>query len=335
MDIIEYLEHTKPLLDKRISEIVASLHFPRLMLRQVEGGKRLRGALTLLTCEALGGNIEKALDYAAAIEIVHAATLTHDDYIDKHKTRRGLKPLYIALDPRRAVLLGDMLMASAIKYVKAEDGSKDALSDAIYDVSRGALLEPLNPFKFLKSLTQGTVVRESYLVIIKLKTAVLFATASKLGAIAANSSLKEEAYKYGMSVGEAFQVADDISDINKIIKGETIDIGSLITLGPLVTYFAGIKEAILLIVNGLKILQDSNHHFPQDLIKVLEEIKTNALKFINDRLEAAEKSLQPFPKNEYTDLLREFPYYAVEKMLEESNTKFTKLHETRQESPEL
>jgi len=80
MDIIEYLEHTKPLLDKRISEIVASLHFPRLMLRQVEGGKRLRGALTLLTCEALGGNIEKALDYAAAIEIVHAATLTHDDY---------------------------------------------------------------------------------------------------------------------------------------------------------------------------------------------------------------------------------------------------------------
>lgn len=321
MDIIEYLGHVKPLLDKRIYEIATSLHFSRLMLRQVEGGKRLRGALTLLTCEALGGNVERALDYAAAVEIVHAATLTHDDYIDKHKLRRGLKPLYIMLDPRRAVLLGDMLMASAIKYVKAEDGSKDALSDAIYNISRGALLEPLNPLKFLKSLTHGTVVRESYLVIIKLKTAVLFATASKLGAIAASSSLKEDAYKYGMSVGEAFQVADDISDINKIIKGEAIDIGSLITLGPLATYFAGIKEAVPLIMNGLKILQDSNYRFPQDLIKILEEIKINALKFINDRLEMAEKHLQQFPKNEYTDLLREFPYYAVEKMLEESDIK--------------
>jgi len=321
MDIMEYLGHVKPLLDKRIYEIATSLHFSRLMLRQVEGGKRLRGALTLLTCEALGGNIEKALDYAAAIEIVHAATLTHDDYIDKHKSRRGLTPLYVILGPRRAVLLGDMLMASAIKYVKAEDGSKDALSDAIYNVSRGALLEPLDPLKFLKSLMRGTVLRESYLIIIRLKTAVLFATASKLGAIAANSSLKEEAYKYGMSVGEAFQVADDISDINKIIKGETIDIGTLITLGPLATYFVGIKETIPLVINGLNILRDNNYRFPQNLIKILEEIKINALKFINDRLEIAEKYLQQFPKNEHTDLLKEFPYYAVEKMLEESDIK--------------
>ncbi len=329
MDITGYLEYAKPLLDKKIQEIASTLHFTKLMLRQVEGGKRLRGALTLLTCEALGGNIEKALDYAAAIEIVHAATLTHDDYIDRHKSRRGLKPLYMIIDPRRAVLLGDMLMASAIKYVNAEDGSKDALSEAIYNVSRGAILEPLDPLKFLRSLTRGTVIRESYLIIIRLKTAVLFATASKLGAIAANSSMKDDAYKYGMSVGEAFQVADDISDINKIIKGDDIDIGLLITLGPLAAYFAGIRETIPLIINGLRILQDNTYRFPQDLIKILEEIKSKALQFINDRLVIAEKSLQQFPRNEYTDLLKEFPYYAIGKMLEESDIK---LHKDRQES---
>lgn len=326
MDITEYFTNTRPLLDKRIQEIAENLHFSRLMLRQVEGGKRLRGTLTLLTCEALGGNVEKALDYAAAIEIVHAATLTHDDYIDKHKLRRGLEPLYIILDPRRAVLIGDMLMAAAIKYVKAEDGSKDALSDAIYDISRGAFLEPLNPVAFLKSLMQGKVLHESYLVIIKLKTAVLFATASKLGAIAANSPMKEEAYKYGMAVGEAFQVADDLSDIIKIVKGEEIDIGTLTTLGPLATYFVGIKETIPLIINGLIKLHNKAYHFPSELIKILDQVQARALQFINDRLNIAEKSIDNFPKNDYTNMLKEFPHYAVEKILEESNINLQKLN---------
>ncbi len=324
MNITEYLENVRPLLDKRIREIAKTLHFSRLMLRQVEGGKRLRGTLTLLTCEALGGDIKKALDYAAAVEIVHAATLTHDDYIDKHKMRRGLKPLYAILDPRRAVLIGDMLMAAAIKYVNAEDGSKDALSDAIYDISRGAFLEPLNPTVFLRSLMSGKELQESYLMIIKLKTAVLFATASKLGAIAAKSSMKEEAYRYGMAVGEAFQVADDLSDITKIIKNEEIDLGTLITLGPLIAYFVGIKETIPLIMSGLIKLHDNTYRFPPETIKILKQAQTNALQFINDRLKIAKENLNSFPENDYTNLLKEYPDYAVGRMLEESNTSLQK-----------
>ncbi|MEM3833704.1 MAG: polyprenyl synthetase family protein [Thermoprotei archaeon] len=324
MNITEYFESVRLLLDKRIREIAETLHFSKLMLRQIEGGKRLRGTLTLLTCETLGGDIKKALDYAAAVEIVHAATLTHDDYIDRHKIRRGLKPLYTILDPRRAVLIGDMLMAAAIKYVSAEDGSKDALSDAIYDISRGAFLEPLNPIVFLKSLMSGKVLQESYLVIIKLKTAVLFATASKLGAIAAKSSMKEEAYKYGMAVGEAFQVADDLSDITKIIRNEEVDLGTLITLGPLVTYFVGIKETVPLIMNGFIKLRDKNYRFQPEIIKILEQAQKNALQFINDRLKIAKKNLDNFPENNYTNLLREYPNYAIEKMLEESNINLQK-----------
>ncbi|MGC9164840.1 MAG: polyprenyl synthetase family protein [Thermoprotei archaeon] len=324
MNIAEYLENVRPLLDKRIREIAETLHFSRLMLRQVEGGKRLRGTLTLLTCEALGGDVKKALDYAAAVEIVHAATLTHDDYIDRHKMRRGLKPLYAILDPRRAVLIGDMLMAAAIKYVNAEDGSKDALSDAIYDISRGAFLEPLNPTVFLRSLMSGKVLQESYLMIIKLKTAVLFATASKLGAIAAKSSIKEEAYRYGMAVGEAFQVADDLSDITKIIKDEEIDLGALITLGPLMAYFVGIKETIPLIMSGLIKLHDNTYRFPPETIKILKQAQTNALQFINDRLKIAKENLDSFPENDYTNLLKEYPDYAVGRMLEESNINLQK-----------
>lgn len=318
MDLPSYFARVKPLIDRRVSELASNLHFSEWMVKQVEGGKRLRALLCLLTCEALGGKIEDALDYAAAIEMVHCATLTHDDFIDGHRSRRGSEPLYMVLGPRRAVLLGDMLMAAAIRYVRAEDGSKDALAEAIYNVSRGVLMEPLNPVKFLESLRRGEVVHDSYLVLIKLKTAVLFATACKLGAIAARSKLKDDAYAYGMSCGEAFQAADDLVDVVKFARDGLVDLGTVVTLAPFAAYFLGVREAAALTLRAVKGLRSGKLELPPEYAALVEKAKVEALKFVRSRVREATKFLSRFPDNEFTAMLREFPSYAVSRMLEEA-----------------
>lgn len=317
MGLPEYLERVRPLVDRRVAELAGSLHFSEWMVRQVKGGKRLRALLCLLTCEALGGRLEDALDYAAAVEMVHCATLTHDDFIDGHTSRRGSKPLYLIVGPRKAVLLGDMLMATAIKYVRAEDGSKDALAQAIYDVSRGVLMEPLNPVKFLKSLQRGEAVRDAYPVLIKLKTAALFATACKLGALAASSDLADDAYAYGMSCGVAFQAADDLVDVVKFAHNGLVDLGTVTTLAPFAACFLGVKEAAALTMKALRGLRSGRVELPADYVALVDKACERAMDFVEKRMAEAAKFLSRFPENEYTSLLREFPSFAVRKMLEE------------------
>jgi geranylgeranyl pyrophosphate synthase len=167
--------------------------------KMLAGGKRLRGCLACLVGEALGGAVERALPAAMAIEIVQAASLVHDDFVDGDYLRRGRAAAWTWLTPRHAVLAADLMFATALERM-ATLGPREAaaLARAIASMARGA---------FAELFERGERVD-------RWKTGSLFAAAARLGALAAGAAppLLEAAYEYGMCTGRAYQLADDLAD---------------------------------------------------------------------------------------------------------------------------
>jgi geranylgeranyl pyrophosphate synthase len=172
-------------------------------------GKRLRGSLTCLVAEALGASLERALPSALAVEMIQAASLVHDDFVDGDTVRRGRPAAWTRLPPRRAVLLADLVFATAIEKMAKAGGREGAtLAHAIATMAQGAVQETLDPAYAKRA------GRDAYRRIIYLKTGSLFAAAARLGALAAGADERtlEAATEFGARTGEAYQVADDLAD---------------------------------------------------------------------------------------------------------------------------
>ena len=191
------------------------------LLETVGMGKKIRGCLSCLVNDALGGEPEGAIPGAVAIELIQAATLIHDDFVDQDTTRRSRPAAWTLEGARRAVLIGDVIFASAIEMMSdagADEGL--AVSRAIAQVSRGALSEPLDASALASDIESGGVNRGLYEKIIGLKTGILFGTACRLGALAAKADgrIGDVAFRYGVRIGEAYQVADDLEDLESCLN---------------------------------------------------------------------------------------------------------------------
>lgn len=190
------------------------------------GGKRLRGGLVCLLNDALGGSPAAALPRALAVECVHAASLIHDDLVDGDVSRRDRPATWTTQGPRRAVLLGDLMFATALQRM-TELGRDDglALADAIATMANGAYQEPLAHSELAAcSDAQGARL---YPELLYLKTGILFGTAARMGALAAGRAapVAALAFEYGARIGEAYQVADDLQDGAEIpgpLRGEMV-----------------------------------------------------------------------------------------------------------------
>lgn len=175
-------------------------------------GKMLRPLVSLLIADACtGGNIsEDAIRYAAATELLHNATLLHDDVADEADTRRGVPTLRSRLGPCAAVLVGDFWLSSAMQLVvgtRHQDKATKRFSMAMSDLAAGEMLQ------LEKAMSADTSV-EDYLRIVRCKTASLFVVASASAAVASDCSPKmlEAAHHYADALGVAFQIKDDILD---------------------------------------------------------------------------------------------------------------------------
>lgn len=188
-------------------------------------GKKVRGVLLCLVAESLGGDLEEALPRAVAIEIVQTASLIHDDVVDCDTLRRGAPSVWTKEGVHRAILIGDLLFASAIARM-GELGREDGLiiSRAIAAIAQGACLEPVAP-----RLTPGSWDPEReldrYQTIIRLKTAVLFEAAARLGALVAGADpdARDGLACYGRLIGEAYQIADDLQDLREWNERDEVD----------------------------------------------------------------------------------------------------------------
>ena len=173
------------------------------------GGKRLRPAILLLTARALGYGGVGHHQLAAVIEFIHTATLLHDDVVDESDLRRGRATANAVWGNKSSVLVGDFLFSRAFQ-VMVEDGSLDVLrilSNASAVIAEGEVLQ-------LTTANDTETTENAYLEVIRAKTATLFAAAARVGAIVAGRPRAEEEAleSYGLNLGIAFQLVDDVID---------------------------------------------------------------------------------------------------------------------------
>jgi len=186
------------------------------------GGKRIRPLLTLASAKLCGykdGN--RDVNLAACIELIHNATLLHDDVIDNSKLRRGIKTANSIWGNQSSILVGDYLFSRCFEMM-VEDGSQEILKLLSSTSSRIAQGEVLQ----LEHKGEIDMLEETYFNIINMKTAVLFSAATRVGACLGNKSKKEKdaLESYGKNLGLAFQIADDALDYfsSKNIFGKEI-----------------------------------------------------------------------------------------------------------------
>ena len=180
------------------------------------GGKKLRALLTLGSAKLCGySKGGRDINLAACVELIHSATLMHDDVIDFSDVRRGKKTTNSIWGNQSSILVGDYLLSRCFEMM-VEDGSLEVLrllSSTSSKIAQGEILQ-------LQHKDEIDMLEETYLQIISAKTAVLFSAATKVGAILSNKENKEkEALEfYGKNLGLTFQIADDTLDYNSELK---------------------------------------------------------------------------------------------------------------------
>ena len=205
---------------QRVDELVrARLGSDVVLVRQVAeyivagGGKRLRPALVLLSAGASGypgpEGGERHYEMAAVVEFIHTATLLHDDVVDASDRRRGRKTANAEFGNAAAVLVGDFLYSRAFQMMLAADSMRvmQVLADATNTIAEGEVLQLMN-------CHDPAVDERGYLEVIRRKTAKLFEAAARLGAMLAGAPAAVETglADYGMHLGTAFQLIDDVLD---------------------------------------------------------------------------------------------------------------------------
>ena len=203
LDNVEALIQQKLKSDVNLIEKMSNHHLS-------SGGKRLRALLTLGSAKLTGYNENKRdINLAACVELIHSATLLHDDVIDESELRRGKKTTNSIWGNQSSILVGDYLLSRCFEMM-VEDGDLEILkllSSTSAKIAQGEVLQ-------LQHKGEADLLEETYIDIINLKTASLFSAATKTGACLSSSNQKERKAleSYGRNLGLAFQIADDALD---------------------------------------------------------------------------------------------------------------------------
>jgi len=281
------------------------------------GGKKLRALLTLGSARLCGySKGGRDINLAACVELIHSATLMHDDVIDVGDIRRGKKTLNSIWGNHSSILVGDYLLSRCFEMM-VEDGNLEILkilSSTSTQIAQGEVLQ-------LEHKGEVDMLEETYLKIISSKTAALFAAATKVGAILSNTEdRKKDALNfYGKNIGLTFQIADDTLDYNSELKLFGKKIGK--------DFFEGkITLPIILLFQKINILEkqkidtffkqssrsDSDLSYTLSLIKkynIITECYKKADHFIN----LASNSLSIFKNSDEKTILENLTSFSLER----------------------
>lgn len=203
---------------RTIEEAIARLEFnqpPRSLFDPITytlslGGKRIRPALALMACDLFGGKNEDVLQPALGLEVFHNFTLLHDDLMDEAERRRDKPTVHKLWNPNVAILSGDAMLICAYQLVaKANDKAiLELFSRTALEICAGQQYD-------MEFESRSDVTEEEYIEMIRLKTAVLLACALKVGAMIGGASTADAdaLYDYGIHIGLAFQLQDDLLDV--------------------------------------------------------------------------------------------------------------------------
>lgn len=177
------------------------------------GGKRVRPQLAMIASQMFGGKDEDVLPAALALEVFHNFTLLHDDVMDKADVRRGRPTVHVKWDENTAILSGDQMMIEAYKLLAGVPKDKLYMVLCLFNQMATEICEGQQYDMDFENQEQVSIAE--YLKMIRLKTSVLLATALQIGAYIAGADAKAQdaLYRYGIAVGLAFQIQDDILDV--------------------------------------------------------------------------------------------------------------------------
>ncbi|WP_284393923.1 polyprenyl synthetase family protein [Acidovorax sp. SUPP2825] len=280
------------------------------------GGKRLRPALLLLMCGALGYKGLQRFNLAAVVEFIHTATLLHDDVVDESTLRRGRPTANENFGNPASVLVGDFLHSRAFQMMVDADDMRvmQILSEATNVIAEGEVQQLMNTH-------DASLDEQGYLEVIRSKTAKLFEASARLAAILARSSpdLEKACADYGQALGTAFQVIDDVLDYD----GDSSEMGKnlgddlregKVTLPLIIAMQRGTQDQRRLIESAIQT------GAVEELPAIVQIVKsTGALEAT--RLAAAAQAQQAIdaarqlPSNRYTEGLLELASQLLERRL--------------------
>jgi octaprenyl-diphosphate synthase len=284
---------------------------------RASGGKRVRPALTILANYAVGGDGARynSIRMATVMEFLHTATLVHDDIIDESDTRRNRRTVNALFGNETAVLMGDWLYMSAFETSLAERSLEilDILTAVTRKMTEGELMQ-------LTLLGEIDISEEQYLDVLTRKTAYLFSACCEVGAIlgGATDTQQEALRDYGLNLGMAFQLIDDLLDftssdgeLGKLAGADLI--GGKVTL-PLIYLMERDESARELIAT---VLRDRNYDsVPRaKLLSILEEAgcldeaRNRAAEFA----ETSRSALRGFPTSDHCEALKSIPSYVIQR----------------------
>lgn len=294
------------------------LHSDVALVRQVSeyiihsGGKRLRPALVVMAAKALGYQGALHHEMAAVVEFIHTATLLHDDVVDASDLRRGRDTANALFGNATSVLVGDFLYSRAFQMMVSANNMRvmEVLSDATNIIAEGEVLQLMN-------CNDPDIDEAAYLRVIRYKTAKLFEAAGRLGAIVNNSprEIEDALGEYGMHLGTAFQIIDDVLDYS----GDTDLIGKNVgddlaegkpTLPLLFAMKHGTAEESAVI---RKAIQEGDASNFQQILEIVQ--RTGALDHAHRQAEAesslAQAALTALPSSQHKEALLELSAFAV------------------------
>lgn len=294
------------------------LHSDVVLVRQVaeyiisSGGKRLRPVLVLLAAGAMGYKGVNHHELAAVVEFIHTATLLHDDVVDESELRRGRETANNLFGNAASVLVGDFLYSRAFQMMVSVGNMRimQVLADATNIIAEGEVLQLMN-------CHDADVDEERYLQVIRYKTAKLFQAAARLGAIlgGATPEVEEGLAAYGMHLGTAFQLVDDVLDYSADEAETGKHLGDDLAEGkptlPLIYVMQnGSPEQAACVRRAIE--EGGRDDFPA----VLEAIRAtgaleHTLKQAKLESEVAVRALQALPASQYKDSLVELSVFAV------------------------
>ena len=268
------------------------------------GGKRVRPQLALLATKLFGGKEEDVLPAALALEVFHNFTLLHDDVMDKAPVRRGRPTVHVKWNENTAILSGDQMMIEAYQLLSQVPEKKLAKTLRLFNKMATEICEGQQYDVDFESRDDVTI--PEYMEMIRLKTSVLLATALQIGAYIgyANDEQQKKIYEYGIHVGLAFQIQDDMLDcygdeatFGKAIGGDITE--NKKTYLWLTAAAKGAKDE-------LAMLDESKDERFKRVMAVYKRLRVKAAaeKEIAKQTDAAIACLEDLPQNEYTEQLR-------------------------------
>ncbi len=294
------------------------LHSDVVLVRQVaeyiisSGGKRLRPVLVLLAAGAMGYKGVNHHELAAVVEFIHTATLLHDDVVDESELRRGRETANNLFGNAASVLVGDFLYSRAFQMMVSVGNMRimQVLADATNIIAEGEVLQLMN-------CHDADVDEERYLQVIRYKTAKLFQAAARLGAIlgGATAEVEEGLAAYGMHLGTAFQLVDDVLDYSADEAETGKHLGDDLAEGkptlPLIYVMQnGSPEQAACVRRAIE--EGGRDDFPAvlDAIRATGALE-HTLKQAKLESEVAVRALQVLPASQYKDSLVELSVFAV------------------------